>query len=151
MRVALFTACAAVLMSCAGAAVAQAPSAPPAPTLEAPAAKEAPASPSESAPPAAPETAPSDQDAAPGAPSGAVPRAGAERRPAPAANKRRACRDEARRRGLRGREAADHATICYAEARLDCTKQAVAQVSDRRARAAFIRDCLGLPERSRAR
>jgi hypothetical protein len=36
-----------------------------------------------------------------------------------------------------------------AEARLECTKQAVAQSTDRRGRNAMIRECLGQGERRR--
>jgi hypothetical protein len=34
-----------------------------------------------------------------------------------------------------------------AEARLACTKEAVARTPDRRARNDYVRDCLGMPER----
>jgi hypothetical protein len=37
--------------------------------------------------------------------------------------------------------------ICMAEARLACTKEAVARTPDRRARNAYVRACLGLAER----
>ena len=140
MRIALLAGCAAVLLSFAGAAVAQQPSAPagqdtpPAPSEAAPS-ESAPAS-----PPAAAPAAPSDRDAAPRR---------RRRGTAGGVNKRRECRQEARQRGLSGQAAADHAMICLAEARLECTKQAVAQVQDRRERNAFIRECMGQRARQR--
>jgi hypothetical protein len=66
-----------------------------------------------------------------------------------AANQRRACRLEARRLGLRGPDATGHMAICMAEARLACTKEAVARTPDRRARNDYIRNCLGMAERRR--
>jgi hypothetical protein len=64
-----------------------------------------------------------------------------------AATQRRACRLEARRLGLRGPDATGHMAICMAEARLACTKEAVARTPDRRARNDYIRNCLGMAER----
>jgi hypothetical protein len=62
-------------------------------------------------------------------------------------NRRRACRQEARRAGIRGPEAGDHMAICFAEARLECTKQSVGRGFTNRQRNAFIRECLGQGER----
>jgi hypothetical protein len=40
------------------------------------------------------------------------------------------------------------AAVCVAEAMLDCTKQSVSHNFGRRERKAFVRNCMGLPERS---
>jgi hypothetical protein len=64
-------------------------------------------------------------------------------------NKGRACRIEARRRGVRGPDASGYAAICFAEARLACTKQAAERQLQRRALNAFVRECLGFPARNR--
>jgi hypothetical protein len=141
MRIAWLAGCAALLLTFSGAAMAQ-QTTPPA--SQTPGAQDAPAAPAETAPTKPSETSPAPppgQDAAPGA------------RPQTAAkvSKRRACRDEARRQGLREDEASGHILICMAEARLECTKQAVAQATDRRGRNAMIRECLGQGERRRPR
>jgi hypothetical protein len=139
MRISWLTGCAAVLLTFSGTAMAQQTTPP---TLQTPGAQDAPAAPAETAPTKPSETAPASppgQDAAPGG------------RPPSAAkvSKRRACRDEARRQGLRGDAASGHILICMAEARLECTKQAVAQATDRRGRNTMIRECLGQGERRR--
>jgi hypothetical protein len=141
MRTPSLICCAAALLIVAGTAFAQQPSPSPAAPAESP--------PAAAPPTASPETAPPADDAArPRRRRGAAP---APDPGAPAAgrtvNKRLECRQQARQQGLRGRAAADQALICMAEARLACTKQAVAQKLDRRARATFIRDCMGTPAR----
>jgi hypothetical protein len=140
MRSALLAGCAAVLLTFSGAAIAQ-QTTPPA--SQTPPAKDAPAAPADATPAKPSETGPAtppkaaSPDAAPGQ--------------ARKASRRRACRDEARQKGLRGDEASGHILICVAEARLECTKQAVAQATDRRSRNAMIRECLGQGEPRRPR
>jgi hypothetical protein len=50
---------------------------------------------------------------------------------------------------LRGPDASGYAAICFAEARLACTKQAAERRLQRRALNAFVRECLGFPARNR--
>jgi hypothetical protein len=119
MRVVLVaTSVVAVLTISAGITFAQAPATPPA--AEAPQGQPAPVT---SPPPAAaaPESA----------------------KPAPTVSKARECRLQVKQKGLRGRAASDEVAVCLAEARLECTKQAVAHNFGRRELAAFIRQCMG--------
>jgi len=94
-------------------------------------------------PPAAPETPPAARRGS------APPASAAEPPPARgrAADIRRACRLEARRLGLRGPDASGHMAVCLAQARLACTKEAVARTPDRRARNDYVRECLGRAQR----
>lgn len=97
-----------------------------------------------------PQTAPAP-DATPPAPDATPPASNAARRAARrgrASGKRGECRQEARRQGLRGRKAADHAVICLQEARLECLKKAVADGIAGRGRRDYIRNCMGEEERS---
>jgi hypothetical protein len=59
------------------------------------------------------------------------------------------CRDQARSKGLRGKDAAGEMAVCFAQARLDCTKEAAAQHLARRELNDFVRKCLGQKERSK--
>jgi len=119
MRTILLAGCAAAVMACANLAAGQ------------------PAPPPESAAPKAdtPEPAPPPTS-----------RPSVEKSTA-TESKRRACRLEVRRQGLRGRPAAKQVAICVAEARLECTKQAAAQDVGNRELNALIRECMGERER----
>ena len=141
MRPALLAAFAAAVIVAPVMTMAQ-PASPPAQEETAPSVTPAP----ESAPPAtAPETTAPPDTAAPALDAARSGRA------ARSMNRRRLCRQEARRKGLRGADAQNDAAVCLAEARLECTKQAAAQNLDRGARNAFIRTCLGMPERGSGR
>ena len=54
-----------------------------------------------------------------------------------------ACRESARRANLRGSDLRDHMEVCMLEARLDCTRKAIAQKIVGPERRTLIRTCLG--------
>jgi hypothetical protein len=113
----------------AGIALAQSPTAPPAPSLTAP----------------APGNAPGPAVSAPAAGEAAPPAGRSARR----TGKSRECRQEAKQKGLRGNAARGEVAICMAEARLACAKQAAASNLGKRELKAFIRQCMGRGERQR--
>ena len=97
-------------------------------------------------------TAPAAPDAGPPgapAPQAAPPPAGQPM--ASTADKRKECKDKATAQGLRGQAAKDSMVVCMQEARLDCTKQAVAQQVGKVDRKDFMRGCLGRPDKAARR
>jgi hypothetical protein len=81
----------------------------------------------QTSPPAAAPSAPAQGNAAPVASSGG--------------GKRVAC--QAAAQGMKGPERRDQMQLCLAQARLDCTKQAIDQKVDAPQRRDFVRNCVG--------
>jgi hypothetical protein len=66
-------------------------------------------------------------------------------------DRRRACRRQIRRQGLRGEAAKAQVAVCVAEAQLACAKAAADRKLGQRERRAFVRNCMGKPERKRSK
>ena len=71
----------------------------------------------------------------------AQPVAGQPASPGPP-TRREACRSAVKQQGLKAQAASDQIQICLAQARLDCTKEAVTQAVPNAGRRDYIRTCV---------